>query len=685
MTESADTTGGVWTDVDDALGLIGADQLEYALFTLDEDGAVSSWNPGAERITGYRADEVIGCDLAVFAEPDDVEDGVPECDLNTAVERGTHVTEGWRVRKTGDRFWAHFVITTLRRTDGALRGFALLVRDDTETRVRLDRSIQRFTDLFGLTPVGIGLFTPSGHVLDANPALCELLGYEQYELIGMTAADLLRPGERSEGLFPLRPGSRPPQVLQQVLVRSDGQLVHCDLHVARSVGDTGDRFWLVVFQDVTQLHRQAELLRYRATHDELTGLLSRSVISEVLGETEHGQFALLHCDIDNFKRVNDALGSAAGDELLVALAKRLQSGLPEHWAVLRAPGDEYVVVCPDVVAAGGVELVASRVSNLLRTTVPLRGKLVRVSASIGVAVAQHPHDRGEDLVRFASAAVHEAKESGPEHISLAGPALADAVDRQLHMEQQLREAIDNDALVLHYQPTIDPDWSVVGAEALVRWPHPERGLLAPNEFLPVAERGDLLRDLDRWVLRTALRQAAAWPSDVPVGVNLRSLLPGDPDFVETATDLVVDSGISWQRIVLELVETALVDLPTRSRTAMSELVEHGVRFAVDDFGTGYSSMARLKDLPAQIIKVDRRFVAGLGRDPSDFAVARAISVMAHAMGRRCVAEGVETRAQLDVLADVEVDAYQGWLFSPAVPEPEFRELLAAGRIDPADR
>ncbi len=679
-------TGGVWDDSGAPFGLVSAHQHEYAVFTLDADGVVSSWNPGAERIKGYRAEEIIGKHVSLFYPPDDVADGVPERNLTAAAETGTHVAEGWRVRKDGSWFWAHVVITALRRTDGTLRGYARVTRDDTESRVRLDRSIQQFTDLFGLTPVGVGLFDAGGHVLDANPALCDLLGYSQEQLVGMPAVALFRADEHSGDLFPDAPESQPPQVREQVLVRSDGQLVHCDLHVARSVREAGDRFWLVVFQDVTQLHRQTETLRYRATHDELTGLPNRSLVGELLEDMGSGRYALLHCDIDNFKRVNDALGSVAGGELLVALAKRLQAGLPEHWSVLRVPGDEYLVICPDVESAGGVEAVASAVSGLLRTTVPLRGQLVRVSASIGVAVAGDTGTGGEDLARFASAAVHEAKDSGPEHVSLAGPALVDAVDRQLHMEQQLREAIDHDELVLHYQPTISPTGAVVGAEALVRWRHPELGLLAPNEFFPVAERGDLLRELDRWVLRTALREAASWPEPwgepLTIAVNLRSLLPGDPDFVETITDFVVAAGISWHRIVLELVETALCDLPARSRIAMSELVEHGVRFAVDDFGTGYSSLARLKDLPAQIIKVDRRFVAGLGLDPSDFAVARAISVMAHAMGRTCIAEGVETRTQLKQLTDVEVDGYQGWLFAPAMPEPEFRELLVTGRLEP---
>jgi EAL domain-containing protein (putative c-di-GMP-specific phosphodiesterase class I) len=231
---------------------------------------------------------------------------------------------------------------------------------------------------------------------------------------------------------------------------------------------------------------------------------------------------------------------------------------------------------------------------------------------------------------------------------------------------------------------VGPDGTIQTAEALIRWTHRDRGMLAPDVFLPVAEQGGLMRELDRWVLRTALRAAAKWPTpggrQVAVAVNLAGLLPGDPEFVDIVANSVLESGIEWDRVVLELVETSLVDLPSRTLTTMAELVGRGVRFAVDDFGTGYSSLARLKDLPAQIIKVDRRFVAGVGSDPSDFAVASAVVDMSRAMGRSCVAEGVETATQFHVLRGMGVDAYQGWLFSRAVPERDFLAQLETGTL-----
>ncbi|MGP4020387.1 EAL domain-containing protein [Saccharopolyspora sp. 5N708] len=581
--------------------------------------------------------------------------------------------------------------TAIRDADGhdVLVGTAQDVTEQRAVVTRMERSSQRFTDLVSITPVGIGLFDRAERLVDANDALCDLLGYRLEQLRGMTMRNITHPDEEDTGLP--APGERSGirrRVPQRVLVRSDGEPVYCELHTSSSVQDDGTQFWLVVFQDITERRRAAEALRYQATHDDLTGLPNRAAVKDLLGHllgrADSHRVAVLFCDIDNFKRVNDSLGHDAGDELLVALARRLEGGLPDGCTAARLSGDEFVIICQDIEAVGGVDSLATRVSGLLRTAVPVHGQLIRVSAAIGAAVPNGTGAGGEDLLRFADAAMFEAKARGAGKVSLASTALMASADRQLHLEGQLRDALNNDGLALHYQPVVNSDGAVVTAEALVRWPHPDRGMLAPDAFLPVAEQGDLLRELDRWVLRTALREASTWPArngrPVAVAVNLAGLVPGGPEFVDAVADIVAETGIAWDRVILELVETALVDLPSRTRHEMGELVGRGVRFAVDDFGTGYSSLARLKDLPAQIIKVDRRFVAGVGGDASDFAVARAVVDMARAMGRQCVAEGVETATQFHVLSGVGVDAYQGWLFSGAIPAREFRDLLACGPL-----
>jgi diguanylate cyclase (GGDEF)-like protein/PAS domain S-box-containing protein len=572
-------------------------------------------------------------------------------------------------------------------------GTAQDVTEQRSTETRMMRSSQRFTDLVAIAPVGIGLFDEAERLVDANDALCRLLQMDLERLRGTAAADLTHPTDRGESL--LAGASRrngDTRAGQRVLVTASGKAVYCELNVTVSVADDGNRFWLVVFSDVTERRRAAERLRYQATHDELTGLPGRAAVNELLNQLLGGpdadKVALLFCDVDNFKRVNDSLGHDVGDELITALARRLERGLPPSCTAGRMSGDEYVVICSDVDEVGGVEALANRVAQLLRAAVPVRGQLLRVSATIGAATPTGPETSAADLLRFADAAMFNAKRQGTGRVQLASEALIASANSQMMLEGQLRDAITNDGLVLHYQPVVGPDGTILSAEALVRWPHPERGMLPPGEFLPVAEQGDLLRELDRWVLRTALCEASKWPmmagavvsAGVGVAVNLAGLVPGDPEFTDIVSAAVAETGIEWDRVVLELVETSLIDLPSRTRQAMAELADRGVRFAVDDFGTGYSSLARLKELPAQIIKIDRAFVSGVATEAADFAVVRALVDMARAMGRSCVAEGVETESQFHVLRSFGVEAYQGWLLSKPLPAKEFRELLRMGPL-----
>jgi diguanylate cyclase (GGDEF)-like protein/PAS domain S-box-containing protein len=570
------------------------------------------------------------------------------------------------------------------------------VTDLREAEQRMGRATQRYLDLVSISPVGVGVFNRSGLLVDANGALCSLLGISGEKLRGVSARGLsvdpaVGPSGSPELAFlrVVRPGAQNGyRVPQYAIRRADGTSVWCELSVTVSIGDDGRPFWLVMFTDISERRRAADVLRIAGTHDELTRLPNRSSVTARIGRLlagpDRNKLAVLCCDLDDFKRVNTALGHAAGDQVLIMLAARLQRELPIGCSPARLSGDEFVVVCDDVAAVGGVPRLAESVAAVLRGPVEVDGQPVRVSAAIGVATPADGDGLGgvssaEDLLRFADAAMYDAKERGSGQLGFVTADTATKANHQLRLEDELREAILNDQLVLHYQPVVGPDGAVRSAEALVRWPHPERGMLFPGDFIPVAERGGLMRELDHWVLRTATTEAATWPvhqrRPVGVAVNLAGLLPGDPDFVPTVRAALASSGLAGDRLVLELVETSLVALPQRTLAAMSELAGRGVRFAVDDFGTGYSSLSRIKELPAQIVKVDRTFVQGISSDPADFAVARAVVQMAAAMGRYCVAEGVETADQFHALRGLGVDAYQGWLFAKAMEPTAFRAML----------
>lgn len=583
--------------------------------------------------------------------------------------------------------------------DGSAARLVGVVRDLSVQRLAANRlrvAGQRFADLMSVLPAGVALLDAAGRVVDANPSLCALLDAPIEQLIGVPAP-LLAADSATDGAWPAWLRAVPPgarygyHIAAAPLRRGDGTTVWCELDITVTVADGGDRFWMLVASDVSERRRAAEFLRSAGTVDQLTRLPNRAasldLVDHLLAGPGRDRVAVVCGDLDDFQRVNSSLGHEAGDDLLVTLAARLQRELPAGCTAARLSGDEFVVICADHAEVGGPDQLARLVAELLRTTVTVHGRPVPMTASVGLATPVSAGDvRAADLLRFAEVAMHDAKRRQSRGgIGVATDGVVFSATHALEREAELRAAISGGGLVCEYQPVVGPDGRLLSLEALVRWNHPERGMLAPGDFLPVAQRSGLMRDLDLFVLRTAAAEAATWSSpdgqDPSVAVNLAGLLPGDPDFESAVAETVVAAGLPWKRLVLELVETSLVALPPHALAAMERLTDRGLRFAVDDFGTGYSSLARLKDLPAQTLKIDRAFVTGVAEDPVDFAVARAVVDMARAMGRSTVAEGVETADQFHVLRGIGVDAYQGWLFSRPVPPAQLQALLAGGRLE----
>jgi diguanylate cyclase (GGDEF)-like protein len=442
-----------------------------------------------------------------------------------------------------------------------------------------------------------------------------------------------------------------------------------------------------------QLEVHVNELSHRAFHDPLTGLPNRAMLLDrletALARTRRSgrQIALIFCDLDNFKVVNDTLGHEAGDELLISVANRLQSTIRPGDTSARLGGDEFVVLLEDLDRPDDAHSVASRVIEQMRAPFLLGGQEVFISVSIGAKVSVSSTDQPDDLLRDADAAMYRAKANGKGRYEIFD-AVTDRVDPdRLQLETDLRWAIERDELRVYYQPI----WHLatrrmVGVEALVRWQHPERGLLAPGRFVPLAEQIGLILPIGRFVLTQACRDAMSWhlrypgPAPLRMSVNLSTRVFERPELIDDIGATLRETGLDPSLLNLEITETVMMRQVERTHTELHKLKELGVKLSVDDFGTGYSSLAYLRRFPINTVKVDRAFVEHLGQDPEDTAIVGAIVTLARTLQLEVVAEGIETADQLAHLLNLGCDYGQGFYFARPVPANVIEALLAEGVV-----
>jgi diguanylate cyclase (GGDEF)-like protein len=444
---------------------------------------------------------------------------------------------------------------------------------------------------------------------------------------------------------------------------------------------------------VIERQQAEEQLTYHALHDELTGLPNRMLffdrLTVALGRAKrHAPVAVLFLDLDRFKLVNDSLGHDAGDQLLVQVACRLSSALRESDTIARFGGDEFVVLCEDVVSADEVVGVAERLSQSLAAPIALADGEVFITTSIGIAFSEGPGQTPQALLRDADAALYRAKELGRGGYELFNEQMRARAVERLATVNALHRAIERDELLLYYQPIVElVSGSIVGMEALVRWQHHERGLVPPTEFIPLAEESGLIVELGRWVLREACRQARSWSEELPasarltMSVNLSARELQHPMVVEEVADALASARVDPRRLVLEITESVLMNDARATLDRLQQLRDLGVRLAIDDFGTGYSSLASLRRLPVDILKIDKSFIDGLGVDRDESAITRTVVRLAQALGLEIVAEGVERAEVAAELLALGCHLAQGYHFSRPLPASELEQLLRA-QFDP---
>ncbi len=557
---------------------------------------------------------------------------------------------------------------------------ALTIIGQHQARVSAERSL---TAAFTAAPIAISLREADTTFIACNAAYEELTGRSAEEMMGSKLDLVVSPDQVDSVISELNrelPFGRLER--ESAFRRPDGSILWAEVRSTPvQIPGRSEPMLLTYSEDITERRRNRQLLEYQATHDELTGLPNRRVfVSQVAQElSQSNECAVLVLDLDRFKVVNDSLGHSVGDQLLITCSDRIRLSLRPGDAVCRLGGDEFAILLRYPADERAASVVAERLLSLLREPVRVGGEEVFPSASVGIAVPEEG-DAVEDLLRYADAAMYQAKGRGRDQWVRFDHSMREAVVERIRTETDLRRAIDNGQLEVHYQPEFLLDsGGIVGAEALVRWRHPERGLLAAGSFISLAEETGLVVDLGRWVLGQATAQAARWTAeghDIIMRVNLsarqlREAVVGEVQEALAAVDLPAS------RLCLELTETTVMDDVQESARILQQFRDLGVQIAIDDFGTGFSSLAYLKRFPVDILKIDREFVDGVGVDPDDTAIVHSIVGLAQTLRLEVVAEGIEDETQVTELVRLGCRRGQGFHLARPCPADEVGRLLRA--------
>ncbi|HEX5802593.1 MAG TPA: EAL domain-containing protein [Azospira sp.] len=531
-------------------------------------------------------------------------------------------------------------------------------------------------------------------IVYVNPAFERITGYRAPEVVGQSGRFLVRDDLAQKGLTEIRAALRDRREGHTILrnYRKDGQMFWNELSIAPVRDESGEvtTHFVSIINDVSERIAYEQQLEYHATHDVLTGLANRNLLHDrinqsILQAKHAGKLVgVLLLDLDRFKLINDGFGHAPADNLLKAVAERLNHCVRETDTVARLGGDEFVVVASHIDDPDNIAGVAAKILRQLAQPIDVEGKEVFVTASVGIAIYPRDGDHGEALLRNADVAMYRVKEHGRNSYRFYAPEMSHMALDRLDMEGNLRRALERDEITVFFQPILSlASGRIVGAEALARWNHPRIGMIHPPEFIPLAEETGLIIPLGERILRLVCEQIASWQAaglpPLRVAINLSARQFRQDDLPRLVGRTLQETGVGGDSLELELTESMVMHDVENAIAMLRELKQLGVDLSLDDFGTGYSSLSYLKRFPIDALKIDRSFVRDIDSEADDAAIAHAVIAMAHSLGLRVIAEGVENEAQLGLLHKYGCDEYQGFLFSRAVPAEEFALLVQGGR------
>ncbi|MBQ0776387.1 EAL domain-containing protein [Halopseudomonas laoshanensis] len=672
------------------------------ILTRVSDNEVLAINPAFEQLFGWRAEDIISHSSADIPAWSSLQQR--EQLLETFNREGCINQFETRFRCRDGELKSCLLYAELIDVSG--QACRLLMAHDISDRITSEQALKRseakFAALFQDSPEPYMLFEKqSAQIAEINRSFTELFGYQAADIVGKTALEI--------GLW-RHPEKRPATIAKLLrdnrlrnepidFVTQDGRVLHCE---ASSnfilIGD--ERRTLTSLKDVTEQKHVEARIKHQAFHDALTDLPNRLLLHDrihqhlTLGERHGLSCALLFFDLDHFKRINDSLGHSCGDAVLQEVSQRLLSRIRKADTVARLGGDEFVVLLTGLKGdhqqvAEQVRSSAEQLLHAVAAPMTIKGHNLQLSCSIGVALASQHGNTPEDLLKHADTALYGVKANGRNSIAFFEPQMQIVVSQRLHLETELRQALVEQQFCLHYQPQIDARGQrVIGAEALLRWQHPEKGLIGPGTFMHVLEESGMILQAGHWVLLQAchfiarlLGECKLAPDSFSLSVNISPRQFRQSDFVAQVDAAVRESGIPAHCLKLEITESMVIQNIKDTVSKMHELRAMGIRFAIDDFGTGYSSLSYLKRLPVDLLKIDQSFIQDCAQEGNDAEIVRAIIAMARSLKLELIAEGVETAEQLAFLQKQDCHAYQGYLFSPAVAEEPFLQFILPRQSD----
>jgi len=673
------------------------DQVHSAVIATDDNSRITYWNKHAETLYQWKAEEVLGKSIYEVTVPR-ISRKLAEQIMTKLQATGSWDGEYEVCRKDGGTFQAHVTLGEVTDDRGLTLGYIGLSEDITERKKAQEALRESEAGLAAAQRIAhIGnwernLVTNEIHWSDETYRIFGLVP-QQPHISFQTFLNLIHPDDRQSVMANVSKATDEKQhySTEYRLIRPDGteRIVQAQAEIVPGNDGKPDRI-IGTIQDITEQRQTQERLNYLAHYDTLTGLPNRVLLQDRLSQAmveadrRDRLVALMFLDLDRFKIINDTLGHDVGDALLKSVAERLKSCVRAGDTISRLGGDEFTVVLANVAHVDDVAHVAQKIIESFVSPFHIDGRELFVSPSMGITLYPFDDNDIESLLRNADAAMYHAKELGRNTFQFYTAELNRRTAKRLQLETALRHALERDELLLHYQPQVClKTGRIIGAEALLRWRHPEMGLISPLEFIPLAEETGLIIPIGEWVLRSTCTQARTWYEsgfgDLQIAVNLSGRQFQHQHLARLVKKVLKETGLNPRQLDLELTESLLMHNTDAILGAMEELHVHGVAFSMDDFGTGYSSLSYLKRFPIDTLKIDQSFVRDIPRDPDDAAIAQAIIAMAHNLDIRVIAEGVETAKQLAFLRSKRCDGMQGYYFSKPIPAEAMIRLLQKNR------